>query len=59
MSNRFTKNPRYPHTSPKLVVNVTEAEKAAIAKKAAEFGCTLSELVRAALQRAGVLPKGR
>lgn len=55
--NRHTQNPRYPRTSPKLVINITLDEKVALGVMAQQAGCTVSELVRAALVKAGVLMK--
>ncbi len=48
--------PRYPRTTPKIVVNVTAAEKRELERVADELQVTLSELVRRALRVTGALP---
>lgn len=55
MANRHTPNPRYRRTSPKVVVNVTADEKAALEAAAKELGITVSEVVRRALRVTGAL----
>jgi hypothetical protein len=54
--NRFTAKPRYPRTTPKLVINVTPAEKRELERVASHQGVTVAECVRQALRAAGVLP---
>lgn len=57
MGNRFTENPPYPRGAPKLVINVTEEEKTAIANKAKALGCNISDLVRLVLRTAGMFSR--
>lgn len=48
--------PRYPHSTPKIVVNLTAAEKRELERVATELQVTVSEVVRRALRVTGALP---